>query len=758
MVRASGETMIKKTHCIWCKGECGVLVYVKDGRLVKVEEDPDFPRKVWPPTKGCVRLKAAAEYFYHPHRLSFPLKRAGEKGEGKWQQISWTQALDEIACRLKEVISNYGAEAVVQNSGTGPRTEHTIMDRFFRIIGTPNNITAGQICFFPRSTVACAIVGYHPEYSVRPQTKCIVFLGMEPLIVRPRVVPNILAARKNGAKVIVIDPRPTRSASMADIWLQLRPGTDCALLMGMINVIIKEGLYDKDFVDNWCYGFDKLKERAEQYSPEKVETITQVPAAKIIEAARVYAQNRPGCFCEGMGVEQLQDNAQALHARWILAGLTGNIDVEGGEELSGLHPKIRRHEEALPKVSIPDEQLKKQIGADRFQLLSWRGQRLLAANTEKVWGKRVGGWSVSHAPLTFRAIISGKPYPVRAMITAAGNPMLNQANTKLVYKALKSLDLYVVMDFFMTPSAELADYVLPSACWLEVPYLYDKHGYYSTVDVGEAALPSTVPGEYEHKDDYEVWRELAIRLDKGELIPWKSREAYYDYLLEPTGYTHNEYVHKVRYRLKNLGFKKYEKVGFATPTGKVEFYSTVFEKLGYDPLPQFEEPSETPISAPELAKKYPLRLINGGRVREYYHSEWRQIDSIRRRRPDPIMQINPTTAASLGISDGDWVWIETPRGRVRQRAEFLDGIDPGVVHAEHGWWFPELPGEEPWLHGVWESNINVVLNDDPEVCNQIMGSWPLKTALCKVYKGSKVPTNNSTAGTRLVTFSPPKSQ
>ena len=224
------------------------------------------------------------------------------------------------------------------------------------------------------------------------------------------------------------------------------------------------------------------------------------------------------------------------------------------------------------------------------------------------------------------------------------------------------------------------------------------------------------------------------RLGKGELMPWKSREEYYDKVVEPTGYTFKEFVHKLRYVPKNLGFKKYEKTGFATPTGKVEFYSTVLEKLGYDPLPKFEEPAETPVSAPELAKEYPLRLITGGRMREYYHSEWRQVDSVRRKRPYPLMQIHPETAASLGIKEGDWVWIETPRGRVRQKAEFLEGIDPGVVHAEHGWWFPELPGEEPWLHVVWESNINVVMNDDPEVCNQITGSWPLKTALCKVYK------------------------
>ncbi|MFC1943802.1 molybdopterin-dependent oxidoreductase, partial [Chloroflexota bacterium] len=570
------------------------------------------------------------EYFYHPTRLNFPQKRVGEKGEGKWQRISWDQALDEIADKLKEIISKYGPEAICRSTGTGPRTEGVGGMRFFDgVIGTPNLCHTANICFYPRVTASKLTVGYHPEMSVKPQTRCMVFLGVEPLIARPKVAYNVMAARKNGSKLIVIDPRRTRSAEMADVWLQLRHGTDCAVLMGMINVIIKEGLYDKDFVEKWCHGFDKLKERAEQYPPEKVETISQVPAEKIREAARVYAQNRPGCFVEGMGTEHLKNGTEALHARWILASLCGNIDVEGGEELSGLQPNLNF--DLLPKATISQEQLEKQIGADRFRLFGWRGGELLSENNEKVWGGITGIQRLSNGGMVFEAIITGKPYPVRGMFTYTNNPMITIGNTKKVYKALKSLDLYVVMDFFPTPSSALADYVLPSACWLEVPYIQDKVGFFPGTYFSEASVPSVVPGEYEHKDDYEVWRELAIRLGKGELLPWKTREEYYDVMCEPTGYTHNECVHKLRYSPKNLGFKKYEKVGFATPTGKVELYSTILEKLGYDPLPKWEEPPETPISDPELAKEYPLQLITGGRIRDYYHSEGRHVDSVRKR-------------------------------------------------------------------------------------------------------------------------------
>jgi len=204
--------------------------------------------------------------------------------------------------------------------------------------------------------------------------------------------------------------------------------------------------------------------------------------------------------------------------------------------------------------------------------------------------------------------------------------------------------------------------------------------------------------------------------------------------LAPEGYTHKEYVEKVRVFIPPPQFKKYEKTGFGTPSGKVELYSNVAEMLGNDPLPEFEEPFETPVSRPDLIPEYPLTLITGGRIVEYYHSEWRQIDSLRKQYPYPLLQIHPQTARSLGINESDWVWIESPRGRVRMKATLFDGVKPDVVHGQHSWWYPELPGEEPWLHGVWESNINVLTEDDPDICGPVIGAWPLKTCLCKVYK------------------------
>jgi len=727
---------IKKAMCDWCKAGCGVLAYVDKGRLVKVEQDPDFP-PAYPPIKGCAKIRAAIEHTYHPARIQCPLRRVGERGEGRWQTVAWEQALDDIAERLRKFKDMYGAECVGTTSGTRG-AEREYRGRFFNLFGSPNHVGSTQICFGPRSVAATAFVGMFPNYSVEPVTKLIVMLGIEPLVARPFHYRIIREAIANGAKTIVIDPRRTYSASRSDIWLQLRPGTDAALLLAMANVIIKENLYDREFVEKWCYGFDELKEHLKGYSPGAASEITSVPADKIVEVARLYATTKPGCFLEGMGIEQQQNNTSILHARWILAAMAGNIDVEGGEELTGPHPQFITSREIEMPEKLSPEQRRKQLGYDRFKLYSWMGRELIEENVKKAWGKPGGSpfyQAMAHAPTLYRAAVTGKPYPIKALITANSNPLITHANTKLVYKALKNLGFYVVLDSWMTPCAELADYVLPEASWLERPSFSSFVDYSPYMVGGEAALPTEVEGQFSRKTQYDFFRGLGIRLGQGEYWPWKTLEESLDYRVRPLGYSSfKDFIDKGRIFIYKPGFRKYEKTGFGTPTGKVELYSTVLEKLGYDPLPSHVEPPETVVSDPELANEYPLTLITGGKIREFFHSEWRQIESVRNHHPEPLVQIHSETASELGIREGDWVWIETLRGKIRQKAKLFDGMDKNVVHAEHGWWFPELPGEEPWLHGLWESNINVLMTDELDYCSSALGSWPLRTALCKVYR------------------------
>lgn len=714
-------------------------------KFEKATSDP-LADQINPPTMACMRLRGVHEWFYRPDRVHFPLKRVGERGEGKWEKISWEQAFDEIADKLKVISDKYGPEAVAGTRGT-QRTSEEFIARFFNVLGSPNYGGGSSICYSPCCVTAKAMCGWTPRHRSTTFPKfageraagCIFMIGEDPSQGQHRLWNMLLDVKKQGIKIIVADPRRTETAAIADMWLQLRPGSDTALLMSMINVIIEEGLYDKEFVEKWCYGFDKLVERAREYTPEKVAEICWLTPQQIREATRMYAKNRPAFTLNGMGTEHLTNCIEAIHAKAILLAITGNLDVKGGNIIPGPAKDFIDCAEMSALDVISPEQKAKQIDTSRFRMLAFPGWDLMAEHTTKVWGKPCGqpGCDVNaHMPSILRSMITGKPYPVRACITVASNPMVTHGNTKIVYKALKSLDLYVVADYWLTPSAELADYVLAAAHWLERPFLYSQGG---AIDAplrgGEQALPNVMPGEYDHRTDFDVYREISVRLGLGEYWPWKTLEESYDYRLSPRGITFKEFIEKQGGNdFPPSEEKRYEKIGFATATGKVELYSTIFEKLGYDPLPRFEEPCESPISTPELAKEYPLMLITGGRFQPMWHSEHRQVDSIRKRHPHPLLQINPKTAEELGIGDGDWVWIESIRGRIRMKCKYFDGIDPRVVHGEHGWWFPELPGEEPWLHGVWQSNVNVLIDDDPDVCNKLSGGWPLKTALCKIYR------------------------
>lgn len=736
-----GEEEVKRAFCEMCHSRCRVVVHSKDGRLAKIEEDSSYPLvdAVFPPTRACLRLKGVKEEFYHPDRLKFPLKRIGEKGEGKWEQISWPKALDEIAERLKNIKGKYGAEAVAATGGTG-HTHEQFLTRFLNLFGSPNFVGASTICSAPFVTTSLATFGWSLRHRIqlslekKASTQCVLIVGQNPQESYPRIWKSLRDAKEKGVKIIVIDPRKTQTTELADLWLQIRPGTDTALLMAMINVVIQEDLYDKKFVEKWCYGFDKLAERVREYPPERIAKITWLTAERIREAAKMFALNGPGVSISGMGLEHQQNGLEGIQAELILAAILGYIDVDGGMYLPGPSKCITEREMELSDI-LPPEQKNKQLGADRFKLIAWPGNDLF--EDKRVWGKKCGRQRtivLAHAPTLYRAILTNQPYPVKALITQASNPMLTQANVKIVYKALKNLELYVVCDYWLTPSAEIADYVLPIASWLERPYLSTGLAYDNWTVCGEQALPAIMPGEYEHWTDYEFCRGLGVRLGQEEYWPWKNLEEVYDYQLKPIGITFKDFMAKGGYDFPPNEYRKHEKIGFGTPTGKVELYSTILEKLGYDPLPSYEESFENPVSTPELAKEYPFMLITGGRFMPMYHSEKRQVDSLRSKHPYPLVQIHPETAARLEIGDGDWVWIETTRGRIRMKCKYFDGLDPRVVHAEHGWWFPELPGEEPWLFGVWESNINVLIDDDPDVCTKRGGGWPLKTALCKIYK------------------------
>ena len=694
-----GYDSVVKSHCRMCHGGCGVLVYVKDGKIAKIAGDPDCPIN-----HGtlCSKGIGASQLVYHPDRLTYPVRRVGSKGSGKWERISWDEALDAIAKKILNYKESFGAESIVMGYGTG-RENEAVIYRFANLLGSPNTLTAGHFCYGPRIATTIITCGTNPIVDYENNPRCIMVWGNNLVISNPDCYKGepFSTALDAGAKLIAVDPRVTRIAARADIWLPLRPGTDTALALGMCNVIVQEELYDKEFVENYVHGWNAFVRRVNQYPLKKVEEITWVPREKIQEAARLFATTKPAAIQWGVAIEQQVNCADNNRALLALMGITGNIDVQGGQMLFS-SPKIRNVGQFGAHKMLSKEQAEKRLGGDRFRL--------------------AGNFAIINPKCVWDAILEEEPYPVKMLFFISSNPVLTRGNAREVYRALQAVEFMAVADFFMTPTAELADIVLPAATWLEMDYIGDfwkRHGYIlprrKVVQIGEC------------RSDHEMLNDLAHRVGQGEHW-WDTFEGGLDHILEPMGITWKDFE-KMDYIRGDVNYRKYREKGFSTPTGKFELYSTLLEKWGYDPLPQFREPPEGPNSSPEIYKEYPYILITGRRQPGFFHTENRQVPWLRELHKDPVVEIHPETAEKEGIREGDWVIIESPRGKVRQRARLFAGMDPRIVSAEHAWWFPE--NKDPG-HGWDESNINILTSNAYEDCDPAMGATHVRTLLCRI--------------------------
>jgi anaerobic selenocysteine-containing dehydrogenase len=682
-----------RTACRSCHGGCGVIAHVKAGKVVKVEGDPDSPISYG---TLCSKGLSITQLAYSPDRILHPMRKT-EKG---WQKITWDEALDTVATKFQAVIDEYGPEQIVVGQGTG-RDYESHLYRFANQLGTPNVLTAGHMCYVSRVASTLVTVGNLPICDYRGGPKCIVMWGCNPQWSNPDEYKGVdfWKAYKQGAKLICIDPRKGFVAKKADLWLQLRPGTDAALAMGFHHVLLEEELYDREFVDNYINGWDAFKERVREYPLKRVQEITWVDKELIRKAARMYAKTKPACIHWGVPTEQTNNCADCTRTMTGLMAATGNLDAPGGNVLY-VNPPTRTVAEFSRHRDLSKEVRAKRLGGNQYKL----GARVAFITPKVAW----------------EAILTGKPYPLRAGLLCGTNPVVSRANAKEAYAALKKLDFLVVIDHFMTPTADLADIFLPAGTWLEQNHVADnwkRHGFVlarqKCVDIGEAW------------QDHKIFLELGKRMGQEW---WDSVEDSLDYLLEPAGLTWEEFKKK-RYIKGEMVYHKYKERGFSTPTKKVELYSTLLEKWGFDPLPKYTEIPESPYSTPDVAKKYPYILNAGYRTPTYFHTANRQQPWLREIRPDPIVEIHPETARKEGIHEGQWVWIESPRGRVKEKAKFNKGIDPRVVVAEHGWWFPEIKEEG---HGWDIANINILTDNAHETMDPAMGATNLRVCLCSI--------------------------
>jgi anaerobic selenocysteine-containing dehydrogenase len=721
-------TETRRTFCGLCHPRCGVRLRVEDGRAIEVEGDPDHPI-----SRGrlCARGKLLIEHLYHPARLNYPLKRAGERGANQWQRLSWDQALDEVAERLASLRDRYGPETLAFTHGTY-RTYHWDGRRFFNLFGSPNLCGANTICMCPSHAVEYATYGGFARGDLG-RTKCLVVWGNAPSQSDPILgFPEIVAAKKHGAKLVVVDPRRTREAELADMWLPIRPGTDVALMLGWLRLMIEEGWYDRDFVERWTVGFEDLRAAVAPYTPEKVSAITWLSPEQICESARCYATIKPAVITWGFGLDKQGINAtQAARARCLLRALSGNLDVPGGELLGWVDPvgKIVGADVLEFNDALPPTQRAKQLGADEYPFFGFPGwERNVAANRRLPPGymapPSANMTCMAHKRAVFKAILTGQPYPVTATISLASNPMLTLPNVQRTYAALKALQLYVVMDYYLTPSAALADYVFPAASTVERTELWLTPSFC-------VACPKGIGPLYERRDDYQFWRGLAVRLGQAEHWPWKTVEEVWDYRLAPVGLTFQELLARNGLFGKRE-YKRYEQFGFGTPSGKVELRSSTFEALGCAPLPVYREPAHSPAGDSDLARDYPLVLITGSRFMPMYHSEQRHLAAARAEAPDPHVSLHPDTAAALGLAEDDWAWVVTPQGRIRLRTHLTPALHPRMADVQHGWWFPERSAAEPELFGVFESNANMLCPDAAKFCSPEIGGWPHTALLCRV--------------------------
>lgn len=726
-------------NCTWsgpgCHEGCGVLHYTdKNGKLVKIEGDPKSPIYNG---RLCMRCMAIPEAMYHETRIMSPLKRVGERGENKWEEISWDEAYDIIEEHVRKFTAEYGAKSIVVLQGTGRNTSWQASAIANVAFQTPNlmfGFLSGDSCYVPRLVAMTAVAGDalimdcaqmfedrydNPQYQI-PEI-CIIW-GNNPIISNGDGFMGhwIVDLMRMGTELIVIDPRLTWMAAQARYWLRVRPGTDGALALAMVNVIIEEDLYDHEFVDCWCYGFDELKERASHFPLDVAEKITTIPADLIQAAARDYANAKPAAIQWGLALDQQKHGLGANHAVQALWAITGNVDIPGGNIIvtSGY---IQADVRTTFQWEVPES----------YERLGNKESKLRAQGMD----------NSASTEILVQALETGDPYPIKMIYCSSSNTFANMgAEAKRVYEAMLKAEFIVVSDLWLTPTAVgTADVFLPVAMSSERKGV---RGWWAPI-----RAISKVSDGGNTKSDEEIALDIGKRLNP-EAFPWDNLEDMWDHIMnnlqsanfedgEPFSY---DDLQKRVYRYEKFEYKKYEKgllrsdgqPGFNTPTGRLELWCTTLSSCDIEPLPYYEEPEPSPVSTPDYAEEYPLILTTGHRSWEFFHSEHRNLKSMREFHPWPLVDMHPDTAAKYGIEEGDWVLIENHRGSAKEVAHFNPSMDLGVVSAEHGWWFPEREAALPELYGVFESNINMLT----PACDAGPSGLaaPYSTQMCRISK------------------------
>jgi len=698
----AGETVVP-TFCAMCgpAANCAVYAFVKDGRFTKVAGMKESPVNAG---AVCPKGQAAPQWVYSPERLKYPLKRVGSKGEGKFQRITWDEAIGIIAETLKRQKEKYGPESLGMLS-PARRTYSDYLFRFLIVHGSPNYGHSG-ICAMQMGFTFHYTVGDWPRAVDYANSDLVLVWGKQPIYSGPAQdgVRAYVNAKARGAKIIAIKPTVEPDVGLADEWVPIRPGTDAALALAMLHVVVNENLIDKAFVEQWCYGYDQLKEHVQQYPPAWAANITGIPANRIAEVARLFATTKRAGIELGNGVEHVPSSNDAIRAVAILIAITGHLDRPGGNVFG-----------AASKMPKP-----KTVHLTERYTQEWV-DKLVYPEFPKPFQPALEGTSSAYYGL-FDSVLTEKPYPMRTIIAPGTQALVSTRGSKRVVEALKKLEFYVVVDVARTADMPYADIVIPVATPYEIDHPFEVRGNWIM------ARNRVIEPLADYKSIFEFLCDLGVKMGYGADFWNGSMNASMNDQLKPLNMTIDElrkHPTGIKYEMIPRKYENYETVfkrkspriskAPFLPQGKVAIYNTSFKEAGYNPLPQWKEPPESITGTPELAKKYPL-ILSDYHTSSVYTASWqRNVPFLREILPYPTVHIHPDTASARGIKDGDWVRVESPHGWIKVKAQLYPGTRPDTVMVLHGWWqgCKELGFQDyPLFDGG--ANVNIMYNVDPQ--------------------------------------------
>ena len=673
---------VKHSLCAICSPghHCGVDCYVKDGRIIRVEGTPDHP---YNHGKLCTKGSSLRNYVYREDRIRTPLKRVGERGEGKFEPSTWDEAYRIIAEKLNAVRKQYSPHSVAFFSGYC-KWYRPVFHRFAHVFGSVNFGTDDSTCnaskvIADKVTAGC---GAGPDMG-----HANTFLGWnyDGYYSSHLSVAGVQKLKERGGKVIIIDIRDTpASKNLADLFLKINPGTDGALALGMAKIIIDNGWADMEYVKKYTYGFEQYKALVQDYPLDKVAGITGLDPDAIFEAAKLYATNGPACTNYSASALVHHINGFNSHrAILCLSALTGNFDREGGNvpnPPSYIHKPagFRTREDEFRSARYPGTA--ERIGARRFPL--WNAQ-----------------FDEFQAMDLLRQLEEGEPYPIKAIFGMGMNAKMFPETDKLLAAMKDKLDFFVDTDVFMTLTARYADIVLPACTSVERGELKAYQGGYLTF------TKPVIRPLYDSKSDVDILCELARVMDLDDDLLQQGYEACMDWIIDGCGLTvadlkASEMPVKVPTARWPAKAGKILENGFKTSTGKFEFYSTAIAaidpKYGLDPLPSYRD-SLDDQNDPETREKYPFYLCTGARLAHAIHSRTHETPWLRSLRPEPLCEVHKDDARRLGLKDGDRVALSSPCGEICMKVKTTARTKPGVILT---------------LHGYTEANVNELIGRD----------------------------------------------